>query len=104
MLNALENLFFSKYNNLNSFFSCFIADIDLKKNLLFIRQQGHPGQILISENSFELYTQVRIIGVTQNSVFKETKVDFRKEISYFSLLMDCMKEFNVNEEEFGKKE
>ena len=104
LLNALENLFFSKYNNLNSFFSCFIADIDLKKESLVYSSAGHPGQILISENSFELlHTRGRIIGVTQNSVFKETKVDFRKGDKLLLFTDGLYEEFNVNEEEFGEE-
>ena len=45
LLQMMNNLFFTKYLHLDTFFSCFIIDIDLQKETLCYASAGHPKRI-----------------------------------------------------------
>ena len=72
LLQMMNNLFFTKYLHLDTFFSCFIIDIDLQKETLCYASAGHPEQIFICNGRIEVLDKTgMIVGAKKNSEFKE---------------------------------
>jgi len=48
LLKQLNVNFINAYRSLETYFSCFIVDIDLKGNMIYYASAGHPGQMLLA--------------------------------------------------------
>lgn len=104
LLQMMNNLFFTKYLHLDTFFSCFIIDIDLQKETLCYASAGHPEQIFICNGRIEVLDKTgMIVGAKKNSEFKEHVKSFHKKDRLLLFTDGLYEEFNSSEEEFGEE-
>lgn len=103
LLQMMNNLFFTKYLHLDTFFSCFLVDIDIQKETLCYASAGHPEQIFICDSKIEVLDKTgMILGGKKNSEFKEHTKSFHKKDSLLLFTDGLYEEFNSSEEEFGE--
>jgi len=80
ILSAMNHFFYTKYYNLGLFFTAFILDIDLEKNIITYSGAGHPDQLLLQNNKIELLQSFNPpIGVLDKIEFKNRTTTFNKE-------------------------
>ncbi|HNM02577.1 MAG TPA: SpoIIE family protein phosphatase [Leptospiraceae bacterium] len=105
ILFSLNNLFCSNYKSLNSYFSCFVVDINPKKQTLVYSSAGHPAQLLLKSNgeTEHLNKTGRIIGMKGKAVYKNEKIGFRPGDRLLLFTDGVFEEFNESEEEFGEE-
>ncbi len=104
ILFSLNNLFCSNYKSLNSYFSCFVVDINPKKQTLVYSSAGHPGQFLMKPNgeTEQLNKTGRIIGMKGKTVYKNEKIGFHQGDRLLLFTDGLFEEFNESEEEYGE--
>jgi len=104
MLYYLNNEFISSFQNLNQFFTCIIADIDTKRNLIKYSSAGHNNQYLISDGKLtKLPKKGRMIGVLRDSKYSAQELDFRIDDQLLLFTDGLTEEFNSENEEFGEQ-
>ncbi|HNE09131.1 MAG TPA: SpoIIE family protein phosphatase [Leptospiraceae bacterium] len=104
LLNELNSSFCSKYSNLETLFSCFIADIDPIERKLEYASAGHPAQLLASNHEIiELRNTGRIIGLKKDTNYQNIKIDFPSGSKLFLFTDGLYEEINLKEEEFGEE-
>jgi Amt family ammonium transporter len=100
----LNNEFISSFQNLNQFFTCIIADIDTKRNLIKYSSAGHNNQYLISDGKLtKLPKKGRMIGVLRDSKYSAQELDFRIDDQLLLFTDGLTEEFNSENEEFGEQ-
>ena len=103
ILTILNTRYFRRYSHLNSFFSCFVLDIDLKEGVISYSSAGHPDQILFhSDRQIRLKSTGKIIGVLENVEYetREEEFDPADRVCLFS---DGVHEMiNSDSKEFGE--
>ncbi|MDX1959216.1 MAG: SpoIIE family protein phosphatase [Leptospiraceae bacterium] len=105
LLHELNDLFITKYVNLNAFFTCFVADIDIIRETILFSSAGHPAQYLIHKDSIdELKSTGRILGVSKNANFSEIEMKFEFGDKLFFFTDGLFEEFNQEGEEFGSEQ
>ncbi|MBE7413397.1 MAG: SpoIIE family protein phosphatase [Leptospiraceae bacterium] len=77
LLNVMNNIFISKYINLNYFFTCFLVDIDKINNTIRYASAGHPTQILIKQSEIVTLSKTgNLPGLRNNSIYMEKEENF----------------------------
>lgn len=104
LMKRLNHLFFTKYNNLYSFFTCFIVDIDVDNEIITYTSAGHSGQLLISGNDLKVLERTgKIPGVMKEADFQEVKMRFQHGDKLLLFTDGIFEEFNKKEEEYGEE-
>lgn len=103
LMKKFNNLFFTKYSNLYSFFTCFIVDIDMENETITYTSAGHSGQLFISGNDIKVLERTgKIPGVMKDADFQEVRMKFRRGDKLLLFTDGIFEEFNKKEEEFGE--
>lgn len=72
ILEILNNEFISKFRSLNLYYTCILADLDLKKGILRYSSAGHPEQILLQGGEpLKLSKTGRMIGLSPASIYRD---------------------------------
>ena len=104
LMKKFNNLFFTKYNNLYSFFTCFIVDIDMENETITYTSAGHSGQLFISGNDIKVLERTgKIPGVMKDADFQEVRMKFHRGDKLLLFTDGIFEEFNKKEEEFGEE-
>ena len=103
ILTILNTRYFRRYSHLNSFFSCFVLDIDLKEGSISYASAGHPDQILYnSDRQIRLKSTGKIIGVLENVEYGTREENFGHS-DRLCLFSDGIYEMiNPDKKEFGE--
>lgn len=98
----LNRVFFAKYRSLNSFFTLFIADIDLESRTLKYCSGGHPDQYISQKG--ELITLAKtgkLLGILPNETYLEDECKMEKGFQLILFSDGLYEEFNESRQEFG---
>ncbi|TGK28104.1 hypothetical protein EHQ12_13290 [Leptospira gomenensis] len=87
ILEILNTEFISKFRSLNLYYTCILADLDLKKGILRYSSAGHPEQILLQgREPHKLPKTGRMIGLSPTSIYRDKilKIDAGDKLFLFS--------------------
>jgi serine phosphatase RsbU (regulator of sigma subunit) len=104
LLRVLNNIFVEKYASLNSFFTCYIMDVDTQNGQITYTSGSHPNQILIkSEKVVPLKITGKLFGYIPNVVYEESTATFEKGDKLVIFTDGIYEEFNKQREQFGEE-
>lgn len=104
VLNSLNELFCRKYSSINTFFTCFIADIDIINKKIMYASAAHPYQILIHNGVIiRLERTGRIPGLNLHAEFRQKEYTFNKGDRLILYTDGLFEEFDQNFEQFGEE-
>jgi PAS domain S-box-containing protein len=104
VLDIVNNNFVSFYPNLNIYFTCFIADIDLEKMMVSYSSAGHPEQFLLrNDKIYDLSCRGRYLGIFEKSEYqlREMPLDIKDRLFFFT--DGLYEEFSEDDEFFGSE-
>jgi Amt family ammonium transporter len=104
LLFILNNIFVSKYRDLNIFFPCILIDINLNENKIIYSSAGHTGQMLISEKSINFLNKTgRITGITSDAKYTQVEYEFKKGDRLYIFTDGIYEEFNEKDKMYGEE-
>lgn len=103
ILTILNNHYFYKYSYLNTYFTSFILDLDLKNNKIFYSSAGHIDQIFYHKGKIKLLKSTgKLMGVLKGIEYKTVEVDFFPNDKILLFTDGIFEEFNKKGEEFSE--
>jgi serine phosphatase RsbU (regulator of sigma subunit) len=103
ILEFLNSEFQKKFQSVNVFFTGIVIDIDLNKDKIKYASAGHPAQLIVSETKTEKLTNSgRMIGIKENSGYKQFELDFPKNSKLFIFTDGIYEQINNLRDEFGE--
>ncbi len=104
ILSAMNHFFYTKYYDLGLFFTAFILDIDLDKNIIIFSGAGHPDQISVQNGEIELLQSSHPpIGVLDKIKFKNKIAKFDRDGLICLFTDGLLEESDSNQQEYGMK-
>ncbi|MEM7183427.1 MAG: 7TM diverse intracellular signaling domain-containing protein [Spirochaetota bacterium] len=104
LIEKLNDLYISKYQNLNSFMTAIVVDIDIQKNTLKYVSGGHPAAVLLHDQKITLLKHTgKMIGVFPNSKFASKEIIFAEDARLYIFTDGIFEEFNRNRKDFGEE-
>lgn len=104
LLQKLNDAFITRYAKLTVFFSCIIADIDLKSRKLIYSSAGHPEQFMIQKNKIKkLQGGGKLIGLLENMKYPLFESNLEKNDKLLFFTDGLFEEFNSSEEELTEE-
>ncbi len=104
LLEILNREFYNKYRSLNSFFSCFIIDIDLNFQTFSYTSAGHPDQLFIQNGKNILLPKTgKLGGMLKESEYSAKSYSFKKEDRLFLFSDGAFEQFNSDGAVFGEQ-
>lgn len=105
ILELLNKKFMEKYENLNTYFTCFVLDIDVEAGKMTYSSAGHPEQFLLKLNEgqiIELPKTGKIIGLMNNAKYKKAEFDITRGDKIFLFTDGIFEQFNNMNDEYGE--
>jgi sigma-B regulation protein RsbU (phosphoserine phosphatase) len=103
LLEVINNVFFSTYGSLHSYFTCVVMDVDTAEMKLRFVTAGHPNQYLLrSGNCIPLHSKGRIIGVLPNPEFLAEEIALEGGDRLILFTDGVIEQTNPEGEEYGE--
>lgn len=99
----LNQIFFNKYSNVQTIFSCAVCDLDLKKGKLMFSSAGHPDQIHVRVGEKKLLSRTgRIIGLVDHTSYRSVEMYLEEGDRIYLFTDGIFEQFDTNREIFGE--
>ena len=104
LFNKLNQVFIDKFYSLNTYFTCFLIDIDLRKNRRAYSSAGHLNQLLLNRNGPQPLSHTgSLIGLLPETVYEMRELDFEPGDRLLLFSDGLTEQFNPDMEEFGEE-
>ena len=104
IIQNLNAIFCNKYRNLEIYFTCALADVDIEKNEVIFSTAGHPYQILAKNSGKIHFLKVKcvLLGYKEDRIYNDETFPFEKGDKLYLFTDGIFEEFNEKTQEFGE--